>query len=257
MALAQPRLLTIAYYRRTRHKERCSPWAIKRWNIRRLLGTVPTSWRGAKMKHPIATLLVSTLVAWTVAEISATPRCGRFGCPEEVSASARRPAPTTGIPAPDLSQCALLGREIARSKYFDEMRKDTQVIKKDIGATSSLYYACGFLTGSSRNSCCQGVADQSVKTCQERIIAQEHKENPCAPKPVDCRRLRPAKCAVERMIEHKRVQCCNSIDGQVLNNLLATCNAAVADLSASCFVPETPAPIGTHIPENTPSTPSL
>lgn len=44
MALAQPRLLTIAYYRRTRHKERCSPWAIKPWNIRRVLGAVPTSW---------------------------------------------------------------------------------------------------------------------------------------------------------------------------------------------------------------------
>lgn len=209
------------------------------------------------MKHPITTLLVVLFVAYTVAEISATPRCGRLGCPEEISASARRPAPPPGIPAPDLSQCVLLAREIARSKYFEEIRKDSQEIKKNISATSSLYSACGFLSGSARNSCCKGVADQSVTTCQELIIAQEEKENPCAPKPVDCKLLRPAKCAVERMIERKRVQCCNSIDGQVLNSLLGACGAAVASVSASCFVPETPAPIGTHVPEETPSTPAL
>ena len=209
------------------------------------------------MKHPMTTLLVALFVAYTVAEISAAPRCGRLGCPEEISTSARRPAPTPGIPAPDLSQCALLGREIARTKYFEEVSKDSQEIRKDIGATSALYSACGFLSGSARNSCCKGVADKSVQTCQERIIAQEQKENPCAPKPVDCRLLRPAKCAMERMIERKRVQCCNSIDSQVLSNLLAACNSAVTEVSSSCFIPETPAPIGTHAPNETPSTPSL
>lgn len=209
------------------------------------------------MKRPIAILALTIVAACTVVQISATPRCGRLGCPEEISASARRPAPPPGIPAPDLSQCVLLAREIARSKYFEEIRKDSQEINKDISATSALYSACGFLSGSARNSCCKGVADKSVKTCQERIIAQEEEENPCAPKPVDCKLLRPAKCAVERMIERKRVQCCNSIDGQVLNSLLGACGAAVASVSASCFVPETPAPIGTHAPEETPSTPAL
>ncbi len=209
------------------------------------------------MKNSKKALVVIAVATLSLFDISATPRCGRLGCPEEISTSARRPAPTPGIPAPDLSQCALLGREIARTKYFEEISKDSQEIRKDIGATSALYSACGFLSGSARNSCCKGVADKSIQTCQERIIAQEQKENPCGPKPVDCRLLRPAKCAMERMIERKRVQCCNSIDSQVLSNLLAACNSAVTEVSSSCFIPETPAPIGTQAPNETPSTPSL
>ncbi len=211
------------------------------------------------MKQSITALFVATFFAWTLAELSATPRCGRLGCVEDssVSAAARRPNDTTGIPAPNLSQCALLGHEIARSKYYEELKKDSLEIRKDIGATAALYLACGFRTGSDRNSCCKGIADTSTTTCRNRITAQEQAENPCAARPVDCKLLRPAKCAVERMIERKRIQCCKSIDSQVLSNLLATCSAAVTEISASCFVPETPTPVTTFIPTETPSVPSL
>lgn len=214
---------------------------------------------------PLAIILLFALLTAFAAEGAAAPRCGRQGCPQNpildddgsVQASA---AAAGSIPRPDLSQCHPKGRDLARSKYYEEMRKDTAEISKDIGATGPLYAGCHLFTGSTRNTCCKEVADTSLSKCKERIIGQEAAENPCAPKPVSCRLLKPFECVRERITERLRIKCCTSIDDQVLNGLLRQCEASVASVSAGCTVPETPTPAPsatkpiTAVPEETPET---
>ncbi len=214
-------------------------------------------------------IFASLIVATLSVEVGlSTPRCSRQGCPQipgPNSSSASRTPPVSaegGIVSPDLSQCAAPGRKIARSKYYEEMSKDTQKISARIGLTSSLYSACHLLSGSTRNACCQKIMERSVSECKTQVLAEEAAENPCAPRRVDCRFLRPAKCLIERTIEKKRVQCCAAIDGQILDHLLNHCEATVAQVSAQCKVEEVPAitpqpeVVGTQVPNETPATSS-
>lgn len=143
-----------------------------------------------------------------------------------------------GIVPPDLSECALLGRHIARTKYYEEMLQDMRRMSAKLQFTSSLYSACHLFSGAARNACCQRIMDRSISQCQSGVIAEEKLESPCAPRPIDCRLLRPAKCLLERAIERKRVQCCIAIDGQVLKHLLNYCKVVVEHVSADCRVPE-------------------
>ena len=140
------------------------------------------------------------------------------------------------IPGPDLSECALLGRKIAYERYTSELRKDTAEIFKDILPTSTLYGVCHLFSGSARNACCDRIMNRTVDRCQEQVKAREAAESPCAPREIDCRLLRPFKCALERTIERKRVQCCISIDGQVLQQLFIACASATKAASTGCHV---------------------
>lgn len=150
-----------------------------------------------------------------------------------------------GIVPPDLSECALLGRNIARTKYYEEMLQDMQRMSAKLQFTTSLYSACHLFSGAARNACCQRIMERSISQCQSGVIAEEKVESPCAPRQIDCRLLRPAKCLLERAIERKRVQCCIAIDGQILKHLLYHCTVVVEQVSADCRVPEgqTTAPV--------------
>lgn len=143
----------------------------------------------------------------------------------------------TGIASPDLSECALLGRNIARTKYYEEMLQDMQRMSERLQFTTSLYSACHLFSGAARNACCQRIIDRSISQCQSGVIAEEKLENPCAPRPVDCSLLRPAKCLLERAIERKRMQCCIAIDGQILKHLINHCKVVVGHVSSDCKVP--------------------
>jgi hypothetical protein len=164
----------------------------------------------------------------------------------DISAQSRRHGATTiggprvppAIPAPNLSECPPLGRKIAREKYMTELRKDTATIRAELLATTNLYQSCHLLSGSYRNACCKKIQDTSIQKCQDKIKAQEAAENPCAPRPVDCRLLRPAKCLLERSIERKRIECCRSIDDQVLGLLLSACVSSASAAATGCAVPE-------------------
>jgi len=217
-------------------------------------------------KTGLVAFVVLTLATVSAGFASGTPRCSRHGCPQlpVVSSLSAHEIPSAsraqGIASPDLSQCAVLGRKIARSKYYEEMSKDTQKISGRIGLTSSLYSACHLFSGSTRNACCQKIMERSVSECKAQVLAEEAAENPCAPRRVECRHLRPAKCLLERSIEKKRVQCCVAIDGQILGHLLNHCEATVAQVSAQCKVEEAPAMtpqpevVGTQVPNETPAT---
>ena len=178
----------------------------------------------------IALLTIASL-AVVVHDISAQSRRQAGG---NMGGAVKPPA----IPAPDLSGCAPLGRKIAKEKYMTELRKDTATIHAELLATASLYQSCHLLSGSYRNACCKKIQDTSVQKCQDKVKAEEAEENPCAPRPVDCRLLRPAKCLLERSIERKRVECCRSIDEQVLGQLLGACIASAAAAASGCAVPE-------------------
>lgn len=143
-----------------------------------------------------------------------------------------------GITPPDLSECALLGRNIARTKYYEEMLQDMRRMSAKLQFTASLYSACHLFSGAARNACCQRIMERSISQCQSGVLAEEKLESPCAPRQIDCRLLRPAKCLLERAIERKRVQCCIAIDGQVLKHLLNHCKVVVEQVSADCKVPE-------------------
>ncbi len=167
------------------------------------------------------------------------------------AASSDEPARATvvaaqAVPAPDLSECPALGRKIARDKYTEEVTADSATIKHELIATSSLYQACHLFSGSTRNDCCKTVRDKSIEACRKKVQAQEAAEDPCAPKHIDCRLLRPVKCALERTIERKRIKCCQSIDSQVLARLFEACASGAAAASVGCEVVETPAatPVG-------------
>ena len=137
-----------------------------------------------------------------------------------------------GIVPPDLSECALLGRNIARTKYYEEMLQDMQRMSAKLQFTTSLYSACHLFSGAARNACCQRIMERSISQCQSGVIAEEKVESPCAPRQIDCRLLR-------------RVQCCIAIDGQILKHLLYHCTVVVEQVSADCRVPEgqTTAPV--------------
>lgn len=158
-----------------------------------------------------------------------------------------------GIVPPDLSECAILGRNIARTKYYEEMLEDMQRMSTQLHFTTSLYSACHLFSGSTRNACCQRIMDRSISQCKAGVIAEEKLESPCAPRQIDCKLLRPAKCLLERAIERKRVQCCQAIDAQILKHLLNYCTVVVEQVSADCKVPEEPATppvsVGTVAPE--------
>ena len=157
------------------------------------------------------------------------------GAPET---SPSEPSSHLTMPGPDLSECALLGRKIAYDRYTSELHKDTAEIFKDILPTSTLYGVCHLFSGSARNACCDKIMNRTVERCQEQVIGREAAESPCAPREIDCRLLRPFKCALERTIERKRVQCCKSIDGQVLQQLFIACVSATQAASTGCHVDE-------------------
>jgi len=97
---------------------------------------------------------------------------------------------------------------------------------------------CHLFSGSARNACCDRIMNRTVDRCQEQVTAREAAESPCAPREIDCRLLRPFKCALEKTIERKRVQCCISIDGQVLQQLFIACASATQAASTGCHVQE-------------------
>ena len=148
------------------------------------------------------------------------------------------------VPRPDLSSCPFVARKFALSTYMNEVTADAAKIQAALDDASKFYDACRLLTGSFRNACCAQVKKASIEKCQAKIAAQEAADTACAPRPINCRALRPAKCLLERAIERQRVKCCSSLDAQGLNFLSNYCAVAETALASACLVPDigTPAP---------------
>jgi len=147
------------------------------------------------------------------------------------------------IPRPDLSACPLVARKFALSTYMKEMSADAAKIQAALDNASKLYDICRPLSGSYKASCCEQIKNSSTQKCQDRIAAEEAADSNCAPRPIDCRTLRPAKCLLERAIERQRVKCCTSLDQQGFNFLSNYCAISEASLAQACLVPavDTPA----------------
>lgn len=190
--------------------------------------------------------------AW---EGHARPRCNRRNCQQPIGVQPVQPAqpasppPNTappaqvgGIPLPGLGGCDPRGHGDAISLYLSKIRAAMEEIRVGLKPANNLFGSCKIFPTSVRNSCCNTFKTEAAKRCKEGVLVKAAQDLECSLKAVDCRVMRPVQCAIKKITERKRAECCRSLAPQGRAQLLAYCDTAVEQIAAGCGVAEAPTP---------------
>ncbi len=185
----------------------------------------------------------------------ARPRCNRRNCQGSSQPHPTQPAPkptpkpappaqSGGITLPNLQGCDPRGHGQAISSYLYKIRKAMEQIRAGLKPANNLFGSCKIFPTGIRNSCCTKFKSEAVKRCKEGVLAQSTQDHECALKATDCRLIRPVQCAIKKITERKRAECCNWLKPQGQRQLLAYCDAMVDQISNGCQIAAAPTPSG-------------
>lgn len=134
--------------------------------------------------------------------------------------------PSVKVPRPDVSSCGILARGTASGQYFAEIAKGIAGIDAGLNRDGKPFMekTCSAAPGFLRSTCCVSTSNIVLKGCLDRVDTGSEQNNKCGP------------------MRGKRLQCCSSVRGQVLNILHAYCAQQVKAIAGQCGVVDTPAP---------------
>mgnify|MGYP006273958977 CR=1 FL=1 len=186
-------------------------------------------------------LVAACIIRAHVDESYARPRCNRRNCQGATQPALAHPTPKPAPPAnvggislPNLQGCDARGHGQAISSYLYKIGNAMELIRVGVKPANSLFGSCKIFPSGLRNSCCTKFKSEAVKQCKAGVLAQAAQDHECALRATDCRLIRPVQCAIQKITERKRAECCNWLKPHGKRQLLEFCDAMVDQMSNGC-----------------------